>query len=148
LVHVRGVQEAEILSRGQDVVSVKTELGILGFGICYDLRFPELYRKMAILKGVEVFLQPSAWPLVRVENWVDLCHARAVENMCYLVSCNCAGFNRGKQFLGHSAIIDPEGFTVASAGLSGCIVKGEMDMEGLRRFRKDIGTLEGRVLSV
>lgn len=141
-------EEVVFLKPGQEIVSVKTELGVMGFGICYDLRFPELYRKMAINKGVEIFLQPAAWPLVRVENWVDLSHARANENLAYLVSCNCAGFNRGVQYLGHSAIVDPHGVSIASGGLFECIVKGEIDIKELHRIRKEISHLKNRVLPI
>lgn len=148
LVTRKGSEEAAVIKLGKEIVTVKTEIGIFGFGVCYDLRFPELYRKMAVNHGVEIFLQPAAWPLVRVENWIDLSHARANENQCYLISCNCAGFNRGVQYLGHSSIVDPNGITIASSGLFQTIVKGEIDMEALRKFREDTPHLKSRVLSV
>lgn len=148
LVTRKGSEEVMAIKTGREIVTVKTELGVFGFGVCYDLRFPELYRKMAINKGVEVFLQPAAWPLVRVENWIDLSHARANENQCYLISCNCAGFNRGVQYLGHSSIVDPHGISIASAGLFQKIVKGELDMDNLRKFRKETPHLKSRVLPV
>jgi predicted amidohydrolase len=148
LVRAPGIQEAALLKRGTDVVAVKTEIGIFGFSICYELRFPELFRKMAVLKGVEVFLHIAAWPLVRVENWIELSHVRANENQCYLISCNCAGFNRGKQLLGHSAIVDPHGVSIAGSGLGEGIVKGEVDIAQLYKIRKEFTALEDRVLSV
>lgn len=97
---------------------------------------------------MEVFLHIAAWPLVRVENWTDLSHARANENQCYLISCNCAGFNRGKQLLGHSAIVDPYGTSIASGGLSACIVNGEIDIAEVNKCRRDFTALQDRVLSV
>ncbi len=148
LVTRKGAAEANLLEPGKAPVTVKTELGIMGFGICYDLRFPELYRKMAIYDGAEIFLQPAAWPLQRVENWVDLMHARANENQAYLISCNACGVNEGVQNFGHSAIVDPQGISVASGGLGQCIVKGEIDIEELRKFRQDTPHLRTRVLSV
>lgn len=148
LVHAPGIQEASLLKPGTDIVAVKTEIGVFGFSICYDLRFPELYRKLAVHKEVEVFLNIAAWPLVRVENWVELGHARANENQCYFISCNCAGFNRGKQVLGHSAIVNPYGVSIASGGLSGCVVKGEVDITEVYKFRKNFTALQDRVLSV
>ena len=148
LVTRKGSAEAEYLKQGEAPVTVKTELGVIGFGICYDLRFPELYRKMAIHEGAEIFLQPAAWPLQRVENWVDLMHARAAENQAYLVSCNMCGMNEGVQYFGHSAIVDPQGISIASCGLTQCIVKGEIDLEELRKFRRDTPHLTARVLSV
>ena len=148
LVTRKGSEEAAVIKLGKEIVTAKTEIGIFGFGVCYDLRFPELYRKMAVNHGVEIFLQPAAWPLVRVENWTDLSHARANENQCYLISCNCAGFNRGVQYLGHSSIVDPHGISIASAGIFQEIVKGELDMDKLRKFRKETPHLKSRVLPV
>ena len=72
-----GAREAELMEPGKEVVTVKADIGTLGFGICYDLRFPELFRKMAVNHGVEIFLLVSAWPMVRLDNWRNLCHARA-----------------------------------------------------------------------
>lgn len=143
-----GQQEAALLKRGSEVSAVKTELGILGFSICYDLRFPELYRKMAVDKGVEVFLLISAFAMTRLENWLHLCHARATENQCYLISCDSVGTDHGSQCLGYSAIIDPRGITIAGSGTTECIVKGEIDLESLRAFRKTMPHLKNRVLEI
>jgi predicted amidohydrolase len=148
LVTRKGSEEAAYLKPGKEVVAVETELAVFGFGICYDLRFPELYRKLAVQKGVEIFLVPAAWPLVRVENWMDLNHVRANENLAYLISCNCAGVNRGQQYLGHSTVVDPHGVPVASAGLFEYIVKAEIDVEELRMIRHTVGHLENVALQV
>jgi len=148
LVTRKGSEEVKYLKPGKEVVAVETELGIMGFGICYDLRFPELYRKMVVQKGVEIILQPAAWPLARVENWMDLNHVRANENLCYLISCNCAGIDRGVQYMGHSTIVDPHGVPIASSGLFGGIIKGEIDLKELHKIRKDNPHLENIALSV
>lgn len=148
LVTRKGSEEVKVLTRGKEYSTVDTEIGKIGFGICYDLRFPELYRKMAVKEGAEIFLQPAAWPLVRVENWVDLMHARANENQAYLISCNCAGTNLGVQYFGHSAIVDPHGISIASGGLQQCIVKGEIDVEEVRQFRKDTPHFKSIYLTV
>ncbi len=148
LVTRKGSEEAKYLKPGNEVVAVKTELGVIGFGICYDLRFPELYRKMVVQKGVEIILQPAAWPLARVENWMDMNHVRANENLCYLISCNCAGIDHGVQYMGHSTIVDPHGVPIASSGLFGGIVKGEIDLKELYKIRKDNPHLENIALSV
>ena len=147
LVNYLGYQEAALLKPGT-ITAVKTELGVLGFSICYDLRFPELYRKMAIDKGVEVFFLISAFALTRLENWLHLCNARATENQCYLISCDSVGSDRGKQYLGYSAIIDPRGITIAGSGHAECIVRGEIDLEELRKFRKETPHLRNRILPV
>ena len=143
-----GSKEAELVKPGKKIVSVKTELGVLGLSICYDLRFPELFRKMAVHHGVEIFLLPAGWPIVRQDNWRELCHARANENLCFLVSCVSAGFNRGKQFLGHSAIVDPWGVSVAKGGFFETIVKGTIDIAEVYKARELIPALKDRRLSV
>ena len=148
LVTRKGSAEADYLTPGKAPVTVKTDLGILGFGVCYDLRFPELYRKMAVNNDAEIFLQPSAWPLQRVENWIDLMHARAAENQAYMISCNICGTNEGVQNFGHSAIVDPQGISIASGGLSQCIVKGEINVEEVRQFRRDTPHFKNIKLSV
>jgi predicted amidohydrolase len=138
--------EKQYITRNEKITTVKTEIGVFGFGICYDLRFPELYRKMAVNHGVEIFLQPAAWPLVRVENWMDLLHARATENQCYMVACNCAGFDHGKQFLGHSTIVDPYGMSISLAGLFESIVRAEIDIQEIYKLRKTQTCFEDRIL--
>ncbi len=143
-----GSKEAELIKPGKKIVTVKTELGVLGLSICYDLRFPELFRKMTVHHGVEIFLLIAGWPIVRQDNWRELCHARANENLCFLVSCACAGFNRGTQFLGHSAIIDPWGVSVASAGFFETTVKSTIDLAEVYKARELIPALKDIRLSV
>jgi len=101
---------------------------------------------MAVDGGVEVFLLISAFALARLDNWVHLCHARAIENQCYLVSCDSVGTDRGAPYLGYSAIIDPRGVTIAGSGTNECIVKGEIDLEDLRKFREVMPHLKNRAL--
>ena len=79
---------------------------------------------------------------------MEFSHVRAMENQCYLISCDCAGSNYGNQFFGHSAIVDPFGVSIASSGVFGCIVKGEIDIEEVHRIRRDFPSLQARVLSV
>ncbi len=148
LVTRKGSEEYRYLSAGNEPVSIKTELGVFGFAVCYDLRFPELFRKMAVKHGVEVFLVPAAWPLVRVENWMDLNHVRANENLAYLISCNCVGENRGVRYLGHSTVVDPHGVPIASTGLFEDIVKTEIDVEDVQRVREEVGHLKNITLEI
>jgi len=143
-----GAREAELMKRGEEIVTVKTDLGVLGFAICYDLRFPELFRKMAVNHGVEIFLFVTAWPIVRLDNFRELCHARANENLCFLVCCDSAGFNHGKQYLGHSAIVDPLGTSIASTGIYEAVVKGEIDTAELYKIREFMPVFNDRFLSV
>ena len=93
------------------------DLGAFKFGlsICYDLRFPELYRALATRDGATAFAVSSAWPFPRVEHWRVLTTARAIENQCYLIAANRIGADDGVTFCGSSTIIDPSGSVVAAA---------------------------------
>jgi len=77
-----------------------------------------------------------------------LMHARANENQAYLISCNCTGVNRGVQYFGHSAVVDPHGISIASGGLQECIVRSEIDVEEVRNFRKSTPHFDSIYLSV
>lgn len=142
-----GSAEAKILTPGTEVVTLKTELGNLGLSTCYDLRFPELYRRM-MEQGAEIFLVTSGWPFPRVANWVALNQVRALENICYLVSCNCAGVNRGKQFLGHSMAVDPWGVIIAGSAEEERIVRAEIDPALVSSVREVFPPLRDRKLSI
>ena len=87
----------------------------LGLSVCYDLRFPEVYRTLAIEEGANVFILSSAWPFPRVEHFRTLVSARAIENQSYMISSNRVGTDEGVTCCGSSAIIDPFGVTLASA---------------------------------
>lgn len=87
----------------------------LGLSICYDLRFPEVYRTLAVENDVNVFIISSAWPFPRVEHFRTLAIARAIENQSYVVAANRVGRDDGVTFCGSSAIIDPYGVLIAAA---------------------------------
>src|SRR6266403_537651 len=93
------------------------ELGGLhfGFSICYDLRFPEMYRKLATEQNVSAFIVSSAWPFPRDEDFRVLAQARAIENQSYVIASNRVGKDDDLWFCGSSAIIDPRGVIVAAA---------------------------------
>jgi omega-amidase len=87
----------------------------LGLSICYDLRFPEVYRTLAVKDRVNVFIISSAWPFPRVEHFRVLALARAIENQTYVIAANRVGKDDGVSFCGTSVIIDPYGVTIAAA---------------------------------
>ena len=144
-VHLFGFnsRETQILTRGQEVVVAETELGPLGLATCYDLRFPELFRRMTE-KGAEVFLVCSAWPYPRLEHWIMLNRVRALENQCFLISSNSAGMNKGSQFVGHSMVVDPWGIILASGGDEEVIVRSEIDRREVKSARKRFPALTDR----
>jgi omega-amidase len=86
-----------------------------GFSICYDLRFPEMYRKLVTEQNVDAFVISSAWPFPRVEHFRTLTMARAIENQSYVIASNRVGKDDDLWFCGSSAIIDPRGVVIAAA---------------------------------
>lgn len=100
--------EDKYLSSGNLIKTYRTEFGKIGFSICYDLRFPEQFRKM-MKKKLDIILCPSAWPKERDEHWEILNKARAIENQSFLISCNRRGKYEKKNFIGNSMIVDPWG---------------------------------------
>lgn len=107
--------ESSCYTPGDKFVSVESGGFNFGLGICYDLRFPELCRALALEHGANTLLISSAWPLPRVKHLRALSIARAIENQCYLVLANRTGVDDGVTCCGMSAIIDPSGEILASA---------------------------------
>ncbi|MFC0189173.1 carbon-nitrogen family hydrolase [Fictibacillus aquaticus] len=83
--------------------------------ICYDIRFPEWVRKVA-LEGAKIIFVPAQWPIQRDKHWRTLLTARAIENQCYVVACNRSGKDPDNTFAGQSLIIDPWGEIAAESG--------------------------------
>ena len=107
--------ESTCYTPGDKFVSVSTAGFNFGLSICYDLRFPEVSRALALDHDANVLLVSSAWPLPRVEHLRALSIARAIENQSYLVLANRTGIDAGVICCGMSAIIDPSGVVMASA---------------------------------
>lgn len=145
-IHLFGYQSKEpgVLTPGSRITVAQTKYGVWGITTCYDLRFPELYRKM-VDKGAEAFLVVAAWPMPRLEHWVVFNKARAVENQCFLISCNCAGSHGGVTFGGNSMVVDPWGECIASAGEKEAVVWAEIDPGEVKRNRSTFPVLKDRV---
>lgn len=137
-------REAELLTPGAELCVVDTEFGKMGLSTCYDLRFPEFFRKMTD-DGAMFMLVPACWPYPRNEAWDVLNQARALENTCYLISCNAAGTQAGSLYLGHSKIVDPWGTVVAGTSFREAIVTAEIDPGYVRRVREIFPVLKDRV---
>jgi len=140
-----GSDETKVLTPGTEVVTARTDFGRVGLATCYDLRFPELFRRM-VDQGAEFFLICSAWPYPRLEHWMMLNRVRALENEAFLISSNSVGATRGKQFCGHSQVVDPWGTPVASAGDEETVVRAEIDPGLVGRVRDIFPPLRDRVL--
>jgi omega-amidase len=115
LVTAAPLDERSCFSPGNEFVTCK--IGALNFGlcICYDLRFPEMCRTLAVEHGVNAFITSSAWPSVRAEHLRILATARAIENQSYLVVANRVGIDDGVTLCGLSMIVDPGGTVIAAA---------------------------------
>lgn len=109
--------------------------------ICYDLRFPELFRA-ATVRGVDLFTVIACWPASREEHWLALLRARAIENQCYLAAVNrCGSDPPGLAYAGRSQIIDPRGTVLMDAGSGEGIIRANVDLQGQRRYRQEFPAL-------
>ena len=147
-IHLFGYQseEAAILTAGQDIVVTDTPWGMTGFSTCYDLRFPELFRRM-VDRGAKFFLVASAWPHIRKEAWNLFNRCRAHENLAFLISCNCAGANQDNKYAGHSMIVDPLGQVVAEGSEKEEYISASIDPDLVDAVRRDFPALRDRVLN-
>ena len=141
-------RESSRTSAGDAIVVADTELGKIGMSICYDVRFPELYRLMA-LKGAEILMVPAAFAqnTGRDGHWKTLLIARAIENGCYVIAPAQTGSKRDGTFItyGHSLIIDPWGTVLAEAPQEGeCVLTAEIDPERLKFVRASMPSLANR----
>ena len=136
------VRESATRAPGEEPVVVPTELGVLGLSICYDLRFPELYRAL-VRRGAQVLLVPSAFTFpTGAAHWEVLCRARAVENQCYLIAPDQTGRSpHGFADYGESMIVDPWGRVLARAPDGEGVVTAEIDLDYLARVRSELPSL-------
>lgn len=115
--------------------------------ICYDLRFPEMFRRIA-LRGVDLFLVPSEWPHPRQRAMSVLAEARAIENQAFLLLANrCGPDAAGNRFCGHSGLFGPFGAMVV-AGEDECVVTGSIDRDLLEKSRRALAVLSDRVQGI
>jgi omega-amidase len=116
-----------------------------GFSICYDLRFPELYRKLVVEENVGALIVSSAWPFPRIEHFRTLVLARAIENQSYVIASNRVGKDEGLWFCGSSAIIDPRGVAIASASADREeLVEADVSQEVVLSIRSRVKSLAHR----
>lgn len=139
------IEEDKCCAPGHDLVSVALGPFQFGLTICYDLRFPELYRALTIEQNCNVFIISSAWPFPRVENLRVLATARAIENQSYVILANRVGRDDGSPFCGTSAVIDPAGVIVAAASAERAeLVVADLSQEVLASVRERMPVLTHR----
>jgi deaminated glutathione amidase len=145
-VEVGGVvyRESDVEEPGDGPVSCDVEGWRLGLTVCYDLRFPELYRILAV-EGAELVTVPAAFTLYTgKDHWELLLRARAVENQCYVLAANQWGVVEGKSSYGRSSIVDPWGVVLAQAPDGDGVVSAELDRAHLERIRRSVPSLANR----
>ncbi|MFC0471157.1 carbon-nitrogen family hydrolase [Halalkalibacter kiskunsagensis] len=117
----------------------------MGVIICYDLRFPELVRSLA-LQGAEVVFVVAEWPLARVKHWEILQQARAIENQVFVVSCNRVGTHDGVKFAGRSMVVTPWGETLTKASqVEEETFTVDLNLNEVTRIRKEVPVFASRV---
>ena len=120
-----------------------TPWGPAGGAICYDLRFPELFRRYA-LDGALFCLLPSEWPHPRLAHWRTLLRARAIENQMFVVACNRVVETGDNRFFGHSAVIDPWGETLVEGDESEVLLFATLDTALVADVRQRIPVFADR----
>jgi deaminated glutathione amidase len=145
---LKASSETAIFSPGEQVTTAETPWGKLGFSICYDLRFPELYRQLSAA-GCVMIAAPSAftWFSGR-RHWEVLVRARAIENQCFVFAANQFGWHDSqRRSYGHSLIVDPQGEVLAEAPEDEeAIIYAELDFAAQAHFRQQLPALEHRRL--
>jgi nitrilase len=139
--------ESETIEAGSDLVVASTPFGRIGLGVCYDLRFPELFRALTG-RGMDIAAIPSAFTAVTGRaHWEILVRARAIENLAYVVAAGQGGFHvNGRETYGHSMVVDPWGVVLGEMPRGSGVVTAEMDPALLSKVRRSFPTGEHRRL--
>lgn len=136
----------EKVFRGGDTPGLFTIGNLCGaVAICYDLRFPELFR-LAVARGAVFFIVIANWPAARQAHWEALLLARAIENQAYVLGVNRVGADPKVNYAGGSCLIDPRGTVVAARGATPGFVSGELDLSALQEYRASFPALQDRKL--
>lgn len=140
-VHLFGLfNEEDFFAPGNNFQSFLLDGICCASTICYDLRFPELYRHLT-LQGAKIIVCPAEWPESRGDIWRLLAQARAVENNIFILAVNCSGYFKGAPFYGHSMIIAPSGEILAEAGMEEEVISCTIDLADVDRTRQRINAL-------
>ena len=138
--------EATTIEPGDEPLAVASPFGRLGLSVCYDLRFPELYRRFA---DVDCWFVPSAFTATTgAAHWETLLRARAIENLCYVVAPAQGGRHaNGRRTHGHTLIVDPWGVVLAERVEGEGVVLADMDARRLAEVRQSLPALQNRKLA-
>lgn len=140
-IHLFGMfNEERFFKQGERIGIYKLDGIICGTAICYDLRFPEYFRYLA-LKGAKVIFVPAEWPKLRKEVWKLLLQARAVENQIFICAVNCAGQFKGERFAGCSMIVSPNGEILLKADNEEEVLSLDINFAEIEKVQSKINVL-------
>ena len=133
--------ESDVFSAGDTLLTFDWRQWCVGLTICYDLRFPEIYRTLA-LGGAELLVNIANWPRRRISHWVTLLTARAIENQCYVAGVNRVGEDPQNHYPGRSIVVDPHGTIIADAGEACGVTSVHIDIEAMHSWRREFPALK------
>lgn len=136
--------EDRLFHRGEEIVTFDAGPWHVQPTVCYDLRFPELYRAGS-LRGAHLILVQANWPEARQSHWETLLRARAIENQAYVAGVNCTGSQEKLVYVGGSLIVSPKGETLAHAGAEEGLVKARLDLDHVKQWRRQFPALRDRM---
>lgn len=141
------IEEDKYLCAGDRTHVCQTHAGRLGLMICYDLRFPEFCRSLAV-KGAEIVIVSAQWPSSRIHHWDVLVQARAIENQLFLIAANRHGKEGDLIFNGHSQIVSPAGEVLTKSVSPDTTITASIDIKEIETVRNQFNCLEQRIPSV
>lgn len=130
--------EAEHYAAGEQTAIFRWEDIVVSPFVCYDLRFPEIFREAAAAHRPELFVVIASWPEKRIHHWSALLKARAIENQAYVIGVNRIGKDPYYTYTGQSQIVDPQGDIIASAENKAGCVRARLDLANLRKYREGL----------
>jgi len=139
----RPMGEHRFLRAGDHPTVVELPWGTVGLSICYDVRFPELFRAYA-LQGAHLVILPAEWPHPRLHHWRTLVQARAIENALFVLACNRVGTSGDTHFVGHSMVVSPWGEVLVEGGEQDVILTTSIHLDEVEQSRSRIPVLQDR----
>ena len=133
--------ENKYFNAGKETVITNIDKKLIGLSVCYDLRFPELYRYYG-KKKADMMINIANWPVVRIEHWKALLRARAIENLCYMIGVNRTGTDPYNEYNGRSVIYDPMGNEVILTNDEEKIFTAEINLDAVTETRTKLPFLE------
>ena len=133
--------ESKQYEAGTEIVTFNWHNCIVTPFVCYDLRFPELFRE-AIRRQAQLFVVIASWPVKRIHHWVTLLQARAIENQAYAAGVNRTGTDPNFTYTGRSVVVNPHGDLLADAGAAETTISAEVDLAALEAWRAEFPALQ------